>query len=204
MKKRTTSKFLEYMCCLDNMKNGYKVSIIGVIPIVFVTGIFGLNVGSSLEINDGVSQNQITATESERNEIILEKDIVSHDVNLSCTGNEQCLTGMITRIVDGDTIYLDEDHEIRLSLTNTPERHEMGFYNASQFTAVLCPVGTKATVDQDDKQPYDVYGRMLGKVTCGNKVLNSELLYAGHANILTRYCSTSEFSNEIWAEEFGC
>ena len=126
------------------------------------------------------------------------------DISVQCSGNEQCITGKITRIVDGDTIYLDGDNEVRLSLTNTPEIHEKGFSEANQFTAELCPVGTTATVDQDDKQPIDVFGRILGKVTCGSKVLNSELLYAGHANILTRYCSTSEFSNEGWAQEFGC
>jgi micrococcal nuclease len=26
----------------------------------------------------------------------------------------------------------------------------------------------------------------------------------GYANILTEYCSTSEFSDEIWAQDFGC
>lgn len=125
-------------------------------------------------------------------------------MDIQCSGKEQCMTGKITRIVDGDTIYLDGYGEIRLSLTNTPERHETGFYEASQFTAELCSVGTNATVDQDDEQPIDMFGRILGKMTCGNKVLNSELLYEGHANILTRYCSTSEFSNEEWAQEFGC
>ena len=130
--------------------------------------------------------------------------VVDDDANFQCSGNELCLTEKIVRIVDGDTIYLDGGHEIRLSLTNTPERHEKGFYEASQFTVDMCSVGTKATVDQDDKQPYDVYGRILGKVVCDNKLLNSELLYAGHANILNRYCHTSEFSDEIWAQEFGC
>lgn len=139
------------------------------------------------------------------NDVIpLEKDVSLHEKNIKCTGDELCLTGKITRIVDGDTIYLDGIHEIRLSLTNTPERHEIGFYDASKFTAEICPVGSQATVDQDDNQPYDVYNRMLGKVTCGEKVLNSELLYENHANILSRYCSTSEFSDEAWAQEFGC
>jgi micrococcal nuclease len=61
-----------------------------------------------------------------------------------------------------------------------------------------------AVFDQDDLQPYDVYGRLVGKITCNDKVLNSELLYAGHANILKQYCTTSEFSEESWAKEFGC
>ena len=59
-------------------------------------------------------------------------------------------------------------------------------------------------IDQDDLQPYDVYDRLLGKVYCGDKVLNSELLYSSHANILTQYCDTSEFSGESWAQNYGC
>jgi endonuclease YncB( thermonuclease family) len=186
------------------MKKGYKISMFGIIPIVFATGIFGLNIESSLEINDVILENPIAMPESKSDVISLKKYVSLHEKNIKCTGDELCLTGTITRIVDGDTIYLDGIHEIRLSLTNTPERHEMGFYDASQFTAEMCPVGSQATVDQDDKQPYDVYDRMLGKVTCGKKVLNSELLYENHANILIRYCPTSEFSDETWAQEFGC
>jgi len=120
-----------------------------------------------------------------------------------CKGEGLCLREKITRIIDGDTLYLG-DYKIRLSLTNTPERHEIGFHDASKFTAKMCPVGTVALVDQDDLQPYDVYDRILGKVVCENKVLNSELLYAGHANILTQYCHASEFTEEAWAQEFGC
>ena len=60
------------------------------------------------------------------------------------------------------------------------------------------------TVDQDDLQPYDTFGRLLGKVYCENGILNEILLNNGHANIMTRYCNTSEFSGESWAQEYGC
>ena len=60
------------------------------------------------------------------------------------------------------------------------------------------------TVDQDDLQPYDVYGRMLGKVYCEGGVINEILLDNGHANILNQYCDTSEFSAESWAQNYGC
>jgi micrococcal nuclease len=121
-----------------------------------------------------------------------------------CIGDALCLSETIVRIVDGDTLYLKGGYEVRLSLTNTPERYELGFHNANQFTAKICPVTMTAVFDQDDGQPYDVYGRLIGKITCNGNVLNSELLYAGHANILKQYCSTSEFSDESWAKEFGC
>jgi micrococcal nuclease len=121
----------------------------------------------------------------------------------NCSGSAGCFTGSVTRIVDGDTIHTST-MKIRLSLTNTPETYQDGFSEATEFTKKLCPVGSKILVDQDDLQRVDQYGRVLAKVFCGDKVLNFELLYNGHANILTQYCSTSEFSGEAWAKRYGC
>jgi len=121
----------------------------------------------------------------------------------NCSGSAGCFTGYITRIVDGDTIYT-ATLKIRLSLTNTPEKNQEGYNEATQFTEKLCPVGSEILVDQDDLQKVDQYGRVLAKVFCGDKLLNSELLFNGHANILTQYCSTSEFSGEAWAKRYGC
>ena len=123
--------------------------------------------------------------------------------NQNCMGDKICDTESVTKIVDGDTLYT-KSYKIRLSLTNTPEKGKDGFLEATQFTANRCPVGSSIVIDQDDLQPYDKYDRLVGKVFCGDKTLNSELLYNNHANILTSYCKTSEFSNEIWAKEFGC
>ena len=124
-------------------------------------------------------------------------------MSYSCSGSAGCFTDYVTRIVDGDTIHT-ATLKIRLSLTNTPESFEEGFQEATDFTTLFCPVGSKIIVDQDDLQKVDKYGRVLGKVLCGGKVLNSELLYNGHANILKQYCTTSEFSEEIWAKRYGC
>jgi len=121
----------------------------------------------------------------------------------NCSGGAGCYTDFVTRIVDGDTIYT-KTLKIRLALTNTPEINQAGYSEATQFTENLCPVGSMILVDQDDLQRVDNYGRILAKVYCGNKVLNSELLYNGHANILTEYCSSSEFSGEAWAKNSGC
>lgn len=121
----------------------------------------------------------------------------------SCSGGAGCYTDFVTRIVDGDTIYT-RTLKIRLALTNTPEINQIGYSEATQFTEKLCPVGSMILVDQDDLQKVDNYGRILAKVFCGNKVLNSELLYNGHASILTQYCFSSEFSGENWAKNYGC
>ena len=123
--------------------------------------------------------------------------------SLPCLGNDLCISARVERIIDGDTIYV-EGYKIRLSLTNTPEKNEIGFSEATEFTKRLCPVGSVITVDQDDKQQYDEYGRLLGKVYCNDKNLNSELLYNGHASILPQYCASSEFFDESWAQKYGC
>lgn len=121
----------------------------------------------------------------------------------TCSGTALCITDKITKIVDGDTIYT-KNYKIRLSLINTPEKNQAGFSEAKSFTQKMCPVGSTARVDQDDKQKTDAYGRTVGKVTCSGKNLNAELLYEGHAAILKQYCKKSEFSSESWAKKFGC
>lgn len=123
--------------------------------------------------------------------------------NSKCTGTALCITDKVTRIVDGDTLSIKKQL-IRLSLVNSPERNHIGFVEAKTFTGNLCPVGSIITIDQDDKQPYDKYKRMVGKVFCGDKNLNSELLENNHAKILKLYCKTSEFSTDAWAKKYGC
>lgn len=118
-------------------------------------------------------------------------------------GAGEILEGEVTRIVDGDTLYID-DVKIRLVLVDSPEVGEAGFDEAKDFASSICPEGSQATADQDDWQLEDQYGRMLAVVYCGGKNLNHELLKSGHAVILTEYCAVSEFGDETWAREYGC
>lgn len=133
-----------------------------------------------------------------------EKEIpVQDEINITCLGNEQCLALNVSQIIDGDTIYADS-YKIRLSLVDTPEKGESGFTQATSFTAMSCPVGSRIIVDQDDGQPYDSFDRLVGKVYCETGVLNELLLRNGHAEIMPEYCFRSEFAGENWVQEFGC
>jgi len=127
-----------------------------------------------------------------------------NDQTNQCNGTALCITEKVKHVIDGDTIQLESGNRIRISLTNTPEIYQNGYNEATKFTENLCPVGSIVMVDQDDMQPYDKFNRLMGKVVCGDKILNAELLYSAHANILTQYCATSEFANEQWATEYGC
>lgn len=115
----------------------------------------------------------------------------------SC-GSAKCFIGAVTRITDGDTLRVN-DIPIRLTLVNTPESGEAGYLEATNFASSVCPVSSMALVDEDDGQTSGSYGRMLAKVYCGGKMLNEELLRAGHADVSPQFCNVSEFGKEDWA-----
>lgn len=122
----------------------------------------------------------------------------------ACKGSADCIIRTVTRVVDGDTLDIDNTR-IRLALVNTPEIDEAGYEESKQFTSELCPVGSQVVADEDDGQTEGSFGRMLAKVTCeGGKVLNEELLKADMAEVLTDFCPRSEFGDEEWAELHGC
>lgn len=118
-----------------------------------------------------------------------------------CKGSAACFTAKVDRIIDGDTIIVD-DKRIRLALVDTPERGEPLYNDAKEFTARLCPIGSDVLVDEDDKQREGSYGRIVAKVYCSDKILNAELIDNGLAVIDERFCSKSEFADEYWAR--GC
>ncbi len=127
---------------------------------------------------------------------------VSYGENLPCLGSTLCFKGIVTKVVDGDTIDVN-GVRVRLALVNTPERGEPGYTEAREFTSRVCQVGSEAIVDVDDGQPIAT-DRLIARVICGGVVLNESLLESGHAVIDTRFCNVSEFASEAWAKEHGC
>jgi len=122
-----------------------------------------------------------------------------------CLGTAHCFTGTVTKVVDGDTIDVDNTR-IRLALANTPETNQQGYAEARDFVSNICGVGSKALVDEDDGQKKGSYGRMIGLVYCNDSIvsLNQLLLENGHAKILENLCDRSEFTVQQWAQNNGC
>ena len=110
---------------------------------------------------------------------------------------ETCESGKITKVVDGDTVDIN-GARIRLSLVNTPERNERGYQEAKEFTEEFCPPGASAELDPDELQGRS-YGRIVGEVYCNGQSLNGALIYSRNAEILTTFCTRSEFSDTDWA-----
>jgi len=121
-----------------------------------------------------------------------------------CSGTAKCITGTVTKIIDGDTIHVD-GQKIRFALASAPELGNYGSgVEATEFIQTICPVGSEVLIDEDDGQTAGSYGRIIGVVYCNGMNLNSELLDAGLGNIEFRSCDISEFGNTDWAIKHGC
>lgn len=129
---------------------------------------------------------------------------------INCKGASACFSGKITKVVDGDTVDV-KGTRIRLSLVNTPERGQVNFTESKNLANRLCPVGSMALVDQDDGQKAGSFGRMIGEVYCkynpsnlNATSLNEQMFKSGYAEILTNFCTKSEFAHEQWVDGHGC
>ena len=129
------------------------------------------------------------------------------------------LTGIVTRIVNGDTLYVRIDRiitDVRFPLVDTPERGEAGYKKAKDFLEDRCPVGSTVLVDPDNGQNSS-FGRIVGVVYCYDATddantdnrddndrminLNDALLDHDLAKPVTKYCDTSEFSHREWIKD---
>lgn len=124
--------------------------------------------------------------------------VASTATHFECKGTARCLTGTVTKVKDGDTVVLNNNITVRLTLVDTPEKKDkIGWKNATEFTKKLC-LNSTAKVDEDDKQKRGSRGRLVGVVYCGETNLNSALLESGLAKGYIKYCKKSEFVNENW------
>jgi len=90
---------------------------------------------------------------------------------------------LVTRVVDGDTIELEDGRNVRLIGMNTPEIGQPFYAEASQFTASL--VEGKVVSLAYDVQRTDQFGRTLAYVYLGDLFVNLEIVKAGFANAYT-------------------
>lgn len=105
-----------------------------------------------------------------------------------CSGDGPCgaSEAKVTRVVDGDTIELDDGRKIRLLLVDTPEttngHNDCYGTNAAQFTSDM--VLNKTVQLSYDVQCTDKYGRTLAYVTVDGMELNVLLVQRGYGCVL--------------------
>ena len=102
------------------------------------------------------------------------------------------LEGVVVRVVDGDTIYVqlaDRVEKIRYIGMNTPEIHhptkgeQPGGREAAEMNRRL--VGGKRVRLELDVRSRDRYGRLLAYVWLGDTMVNAELVRRGYAQVMT-------------------
>jgi len=100
-------------------------------------------------------------------------------------------TFRVKRVVDGDTLLLDNGVRVRLLGVNTPEiphddkpAEPLG-YEAADFTRRLVE-GKDVTLEYD-KERVDDYGRTLAYVYIDGRMLNETLIEEGFSQAVTRH-----------------
>lgn len=147
--------------------------------------------GTKDELND--SDGQISAKYSARSG------------SAACHGTAGCAEGMVTRLVDSDTLYVKvngTEYKIDLALVMAPSRSEEGYAESRALAQSLC-FGSRVLVDQDDEQ-LTTDDSIIAVVYCASTNLNSELLDSGLATLDADQCEMSEFAGQRWAVDHGC
>ena len=108
--------------------------------------------------------------------------------SIGCSGTGPCGSNeaKVTRVVDGDTIELDDGRKIRLLLVDTPEttngHNDCYGTNAAQFTSDLV---LNKTVQLDfDVECQDRYMRTLAYVTVNGQEVNTLIVQRGYGCVL--------------------
>ena len=90
---------------------------------------------------------------------------------------------IVSRIVDGDTLQLQNGKEIRLYGVSTPEQKEPYYQEANQFTESMV-LNKEITLEQEEKYKQDKFGRLLGYVIVDGVNLNIALVRNGLAKVV--------------------
>lgn len=94
---------------------------------------------------------------------------------------EESEKGIVERVIDGDTIVVNNDTHVRLLGINTPEKGEKYYNEAKNFLGNLTLNKTVKLEYIGDK--YDKYGRTLAYILLDEKNINSEIVKNGFANL---------------------
>ncbi len=92
--------------------------------------------------------------------------------------------GVVSNVVDGDTIDLDSGERIRYLMVDTPELSSDDCYadEAREYNAQLV-LGREVTLEYD-VECTDNFGRLLAYVSLGDTEINSLLVERGYACVL--------------------
>jgi micrococcal nuclease len=104
--------------------------------------------------------------------------------------------GEVIKVLDGDTLHVQRGREVvkvRLYGVDCPEKRQSFGSQATRFTTEFI-LHKKAKVEIMDT---DRYGRTVGIVSVGRKMLNRELVRSGYAWTYNTYCKKQPLCTEL-------
>jgi len=98
----------------------------------------------------------------------------------------------VTRVLDGDTLELDNGERVRLIGVDAPETHHpelpvQRFGEESTEFLKRFAEGFECTLEYEPSNIRDQYGRLLAYVFVGNRLANAEIIRRGYAYAYTRF-----------------
>lgn len=123
----------------------------------------------------------------------------------ACSEAGECgpTTGLVRRVIDGDTVELSSGERVRYLLVDTPEstNGQLECYGseAREFNRSL--VEGRSVRLRYDSQCTDRYGRLLAYVSAGEREVNTALVAGGFACVLHIPPNGDQRSREFQALE---
>lgn len=127
-----------------------------------------------------LSGNEISQEEATTN--LLESEESALDYSETEEDSEKDIAG-VKKVIDGDTIVLEDERVVRLIGINTPEKYQKFGKEATLKTKEL--VLNKEVILEYDKLRKDIYGRTLAYVYTEDCFINYELIKQGFARLMT-------------------
>ncbi|MEW5937934.1 MAG: lamin tail domain-containing protein [Candidatus Thermoplasmatota archaeon] len=160
------------------------------LAILILTGLIGLGVGAGIGIYL----------------------MTSHSAPPAGTGAEEDTLHSVARIIDGDTIEIENYTRVRLIGIDAPESGEPFYHECTSKLSQL--IGSNKVRLEKDVEDKDHYGRLLRYVWVGDLHVNLEMVRSGYATAYpyapnTKYASLFESAEQearnaglgIWASQ---
>lgn len=149
------------------------------IILILLTLFFGLGCideGSQSQGNGGIFENE------------------GENTSVPNTSIEQTTTSIVSKVIDGDTIELENKKKVRLLGINSPEMGQPNYIEAKDRLKDLVE-GKNVTLEKDIEDE-DQYGRLLRYVYINETFVNLDMVREGYAHAFI------VFPNTKYSEEF--
>jgi len=109
-----------------------------------------------------------------------ENNDAKSEINVSHSGNLRFEYALVTDVIDGDTVILEDGESVRLIGINAPEKGMQHYNEAKEFLEILV-LNQKVRLEKDLTN-RDIYGRLLRYVFTSDIFVNFEMVKNGFAN----------------------